>query len=102
MASKLRLIGSLDCPFVQRVWIALEEAKVAYTWQEFSLRTPDLKPLGANKPKWFTDLNPNGSVPILLVDENPLFESNVLVNYVADAFAPQLYPKDLLEKYVNK
>ena len=44
----------------QKVWIALEAARAPYELQEVAL-------YGAGgKPDWFWDLNPDGTVPVLV------------------------------------
>jgi glutathione S-transferase len=44
----------------QKVWIALEVARAPYEMQEVSLYGP------GGKPDWFWDLNPDGTVPVLV------------------------------------
>jgi glutathione S-transferase len=44
----------------QKVWIALEVAKTPYELEEVSLYGP------GGKPDWFWDLNPDGTVPVLV------------------------------------
>jgi glutathione S-transferase len=84
------------CPFVQRVWITLEEKGIPYRYQEIN---------PYKKEPSFLALNPRGLVPTLGVptadDEKngehlqPLIESGVICDYLDEAFpdACPLYPR---------
>ena len=85
----LRLISFDLCPFVQRSTIALNEKGAA-----FDLDYVDLKA----KPDWFLKISPHGKVPVLLVDETPLFESLVILEYLDETLSPRLHPADALER----
>ncbi|KAF2018481.1 glutathione S-transferase [Aaosphaeria arxii CBS 175.79] len=76
------------CPFVQRVWIALEEKRIPYQYVEVN---------PYDKPPSLLSLNPRGLVPTLEYDGKPLYESNVLLQFLEDAFpdhGPRLLPED--------
>ena len=69
----MKLIGSYTSPFVRKVRIVLAEKKIEY---EFVIDSP-----------WQEDskvpsLNPLGKIPVLLIDEKPLFDSHVIVEYI--------------------
>jgi glutathione S-transferase len=49
-----------------------------------------------NKPEWFLDISPHGKVPVLQVDEQPLFESNAIAEYLDEVVTPQLHPEDAI------
>jgi len=49
-----------------------------------------------NKPDWFLKLSPHGKVPVLLVGDTPLFESNAIAEYLDETVAPRLHPEDPL------
>eukprot|EP00527_Entomoneis_sp_CCMP2396_P005511 CAMPEP_0198141394 /NCGR_PEP_ID=MMETSP1443-20131203/4414_1 /TAXON_ID=186043 /ORGANISM="Entomoneis sp., Strain CCMP2396" /LENGTH=283 /DNA_ID=CAMNT_0043804135 /DNA_START=390 /DNA_END=1242 /DNA_ORIENTATION=+ len=56
-----RFVTNKMCPFAQKAWIALETRQVPFEMQEISL-------YGANgKPDWFWKLNPQGTVPVVVV-----------------------------------
>ncbi|KAK7733104.1 hypothetical protein SLS53_008292 [Cytospora paraplurivora] len=83
------------CPFVQRVWITLEEKKIPYRYQEIN---------PYKKEPSFLRLNPRGLVPALGVPtpeggEQPLIESSIICEYLDEAFpdAP-LLPRDPFRK----
>lgn len=46
------------------------------------------------KPDWFLKISPHGKVPVLLVDDEPLFESNAIAEYLDETVAPKLHPAD--------
>ncbi|GAA5896716.1 glutathione S-transferase family protein [Sporobolomyces salmoneus] len=65
------------CPFVQRVWIALEERGIPYQYNEIN---------PYKKEPHFLKINPKGLVPALEHDGKALYESLVLLEYLEDAF----------------
>ncbi|WP_169569806.1 glutathione S-transferase family protein [Sneathiella limimaris] len=87
------LISHSLCPYVQRAAIVLEEKKIP-----FVRRYVDL----SNKPQWFLKLSPLGKVPLLLVDDQVLFESQVIADYLDEVTPESLYPSDPLEKARHK
>ena len=87
---KPHLISFKLCPFVQRAVIVLEEKQ-----SEREVTYIDLKA----KPDWFLRLSPRGKVPVLLVGETPLFESQAICEYLEEALpTPPLMPRDLVER----
>lgn len=85
---KLELISFDICPFVQRSVITLR-----YKNAEFDITYIDLE----NPPPWFTQISPLGKVPALRIDDNEvLFESAVINEYLDDITAASLKPKDPL------
>lgn len=93
--TKLMLISSALCPFVQRAIIALKEKQV-----EFDVVYVDL----ADKPDWFLAISPLGKVPLLKVERDGnepahVFESAVILEYLEET-APgrKLHPEDPLER----
>ncbi|WP_020697216.1 glutathione S-transferase family protein [Reyranella massiliensis] len=83
----LTLVSFDLCPYVQRAAIALAEKGVP-----FERRDVDL----ANKPDWFDAISPLGKVPLLQVDDEVLFESAVIVEYLEETQAPRLHPAEPL------
>ncbi len=59
---------------------------------EFEVTYIDLR----NKPAWFLQVSPHGKVPVLKVDEQPLFESNAIAEYLDEVVEPRLHPEDPL------
>ncbi|WP_028453889.1 glutathione S-transferase family protein [Chitinilyticum litopenaei] len=89
MNTNLTLISHRLCPFVQRAVIALEEKGVAYTRRDIDL---------ANKPDWFLAVSPLGKTPVLLVGDEPLFESAVICEYLEETTEDALHPADPLRR----
>lgn len=89
----LTLISFKLCPFVQRSIIVLREKGV-----EFDIRYIDLR----NKPQWFLDISPTGKVPLLLVDDEVLFESSAINEYLDETCPPKLHPAEPLLRARNR
>ncbi|KAL4976694.1 hypothetical protein BDW66DRAFT_159509 [Aspergillus desertorum] len=80
----LKLYGSCFCPFVQRVWIALELKGLPYQYIEVD---------PYKKPQALLDVNPRGLVPALRHGEWGSYESSVLLEYLEDLnVGPPLLP----------
>jgi glutathione S-transferase len=85
----LTLISHELCPYVQRAAIVLAEKGAPFTRRYVDL---------AAKPDWFLAISPLGKTPVLLVDDEPLFESAVICEYLDETVAPALHPRDALER----
>jgi glutathione S-transferase len=83
------LISHLLCTDVQRAAIVLAEKGVP-----FARRYVDL----AAKPDWFLAVSPLGKTPVLLADDEPLFESAVICEYLDETLAPRLHPQGALAR----
>lgn len=86
---KLTLISQLLCPYVQRAAIVLKEKGIP-----FERRDVDM----GNKPGWFLACSPLAKTPVLLVNDEAIFESAVICEYLEETFAPRLHPADPLER----
>lgn len=86
---KPELISFKLCPFVQRSVITLLEKNI-----DFAIQYIDL----SNKPDWFLAISPLGKVPVLRVGDHALFESNVINEYLDEAYGSPLHPSDALKK----
>jgi glutathione S-transferase len=89
MLQKLKLVSFDLCPYVQRASIALAEKNVAFERINIDL---------ADKPGWFKKISPLGKVPLLMVGDEVLFESAVIVEYLDDTVEPKLHPADPLTR----
>jgi glutathione S-transferase len=90
MAQKLRIVSFDLCPYVERSRIALFEKGLPH-----EVTFIDLK----DKPEWFLKISPMGKVPVLLVDERPIFESMVINELIEELHpAPALMPKNPLDR----
>lgn len=86
---KLELISHHLCPYVQRAVITLLEKNIPHERTYIEL---------ANKPDWFASISPLGKVPLLKVDEEVLFESAVICEYLDEITPGSLHPSDPLHK----
>jgi glutathione S-transferase len=86
---QLTLISHTLCPYEQRAAIVLAEKEVA-----FERRYVDL----AHKPDWFKAVSPLGKTPVLMVDDDAIFESAVICEYLDDTLLPRLHPADALKR----
>ena len=85
MTNELKLISAEVCPFAQRTRLALIEKGLEHELVEVDLR---------NKPAWFEEISPYSKVPVLLHSEHRVWESNVINEYVEEAFPePRLTPQ---------
>ncbi|TVY22249.1 Glutathione S-transferase [Lachnellula hyalina] len=77
---ELKLFGSCFCPFVQRVWVALEAKGLQYQYVEVD---------PYKKPQALLDVNPRGLVPGIRHGDWGCGESTVLMEYLEDLGAGQ-------------
>ncbi len=54
------------------------------------------------KPDWFLKISPHGKVPVLVVDDQPLFESNAIAEYLDEVVPPRLHPDDPIKRARNR
>jgi glutathione S-transferase len=89
MAEPLKLVSHKHCPYVQRAVIALTEKGVPFERIDIDL---------ANKPDWFLKLSPLGKTPVLLVGDQAIFESAVILEYLEETEARPMHPSDALRR----
>jgi glutathione S-transferase len=89
MSNRLTLVSHALCPYVQRAAIVLHEKGVAFERIDIDL---------ANKPDWFLKISPLGKTPVLLVDDEPIFESAVICEYLEETALPRLHPSNALQR----
>ncbi|APA14640.1 hypothetical protein SS1G_06623 [Sclerotinia sclerotiorum 1980 UF-70] len=86
----LKLFASCFCPFVQRVWIALEAKGIQYQYIEVD---------PYKKPQSLLEVNPRGLVPAIRHGDWGCGESTVLMEYLEDLqIGPPLLPQDAQAK----
>ena len=89
----LHLISFKTCPFVQRAVITLKYKNI-----DFDITYIDL----ADPPDWFLEISPLAKVPVLKVDDEVLFESAVINEYLDDITDGALQPKESLARAKNR
>ena len=93
MNIKPKLVSFKLCPFVQKAVIVLRQKNI-----DFDIEYIDL----ADPPDWFLKISPYGKVPLLLMDEDVIFESSVINEFLDEAFPNKLHPADLIERAKNR
>jgi len=89
VSAPLILVSHALCPYVQRAAIVLAEKGVRLERRDIDL---------ANKPDWFLKISPLGKTPVLLVGEEPIFESAVICEYLEEIALPRLHPANALQR----
>ncbi|KAF4632420.1 hypothetical protein G7Y89_g5704 [Cudoniella acicularis] len=79
---ELKLFGSCFCPFVQRVWIAMEVKGLNYQYIEVD---------PYKKPQALLEVNPRGLVPGIRHGDWGCGESTVLMEYINRNIVPAFY-----------
>lgn len=90
---KPKLISFKLCPFVQKAVILLGHKQIDYDIEYIDLAEP---------PDWFRKISPYGKVPVLIVNNDVIFESSVILEYLDEACPPPLHPDDLIEKALHR
>ena len=88
----LKILGRNNSSNVQKVLWALGELELEYTRDDVG------GPFGGNQEADYLVMNPNGLVPTLVDGDTILWESNVIVRYLARKYAPNsLLPDSLTD-----
>ena len=85
----LKLYDYPDCPFSQKVRVVLAEKDLEYETVFVDLRR------GEQKTPDFLRLNPYGKVPVLVDDDEVIYDSTVINEYLEDEYPlPHLMPEE--------
>ena len=88
----LKILGRNNSSNVQKVLWALGELELEYSREDVG------GPFGGNRETDYLVMNPNGLVPTLVDGDTILWESNVIVRYLARKYAPNsLLPDSLTD-----
>jgi glutathione S-transferase len=90
---KLELISFKLCPFAQRAIISLNI-------QNHDFETTYINPM--DPPDWFKEISPNGQVPLLKVDDQVVFESLVITEFIEEISQTSFHPKDAIQRANNR
>lgn len=90
---KLELISFKLCPFTQQTVIALKLQKLDFKMTYINPMDP---------PAWFKGMSPTEQVPILKVDNQVIFESSVINEFINEISRISLHPNDPLKKAQNR
>jgi glutathione S-transferase len=81
----LKLLGRKTSGNVQKVLFLLEEAGIAYEREDYG------RQFGNTATEAYRALNPNAKVPTLVDGDVVVWESNTILRYLADTYAPGLH-----------
>ena len=90
---KLELISFKLCPFAQSAIILLNTQKIDF---EITYINP------MDPPDWFKAISPTGQVPLLKVDDQIVFESSVITEFINDISNTSIHPEDVITKANNR
>ena len=83
---RVKLYNTQRCPYARRTRMVLYEKGV-----DFEIHEVDL----ANKSEEFLAASPTGKVPVIVVDGDSIYESNVVNQYIDEVTdEPKLIPRD--------
>lgn len=85
----LQLVSHHLCPYVQRAVITLLEKEIPHQRIYIDL---------SDKPDWFQWISPLGKVPLLRIEDEVLFESAVICEYLDEITPNSLHPSNPLQK----
>jgi glutathione S-transferase len=90
MPGSLKLFG-FDCPFVERTRLLLDFKGIEYEY----INMKDFNP----KPQWFLDMNPQGKVPVLVHQDQAIYESAIINEYLEEIFpSPAALPESAAQR----
>ena len=82
----IKLYSAKGCPFARRTRVVLHEKDIDFETREVDFR---------NKSNEFLEASPNGKVPVVVVDGDSLYESNIVNQYLDEVYEePRLMPED--------
>ena len=82
----IKLYSAKGCPFARRTRVVLHEKGIDFEAREVNFR---------NKSDEFLEASPNGNVPVVVVDGDSLYESNIVNQYLDEVHEePRLMPGD--------
>lgn len=87
----MKVLGDIASGNCYKVKLALAQLDIPHQWEHVNILE------GATKSESFLRLNPNGKIPVLILDNDEvLSESNAIINYLAEGSS--LLPSDRLTR----
>src|ERR687893_1206843 len=81
----IKLYSAQGCPFARRTRVVLHEKGIDFEASEVDFR---------NKSDEFLEASPTGKVPVVVVDGDSLYESNIVNQFLDEVFEkPKLLPE---------
>ncbi|MGJ5630155.1 glutathione S-transferase family protein [Nostoc sp. CALU 1950] len=88
--AEIKVYSAVVCPYAHRSRLVLQEKGVEFDLIEINLQ---------NKPEGFTDISPYGKVPAIAHNNNRVWESAVINEYLNEVFPnPPLLPSSPIAK----
>ncbi|MCC5632122.1 glutathione S-transferase family protein [Nostoc sphaeroides] len=88
--AEIKIYSAVVCPYAQRSRLVLQEKGIDFDLIEINLQ---------NKPEGFTDISPYGKVPAIAHNNNRVWESAVINEYLNEVFPnPPLLPSSPIAK----
>ena len=84
----LRILGRRNSSNVQKVLWCCAELGLEFAREDYG------REFGGNDSPEFLQMNPNGTVPVVVDDGLVLWESNTIVRYLANKHGSAIYPAD--------
>jgi glutathione S-transferase len=88
-----KLISFKLCPFVKKAEILFRFKGVEFEVEHIELAEP---------PSWFMQMSPLKKVPLLVIDNQIIFESSVICEYLDEVYPKKLHPDDALLRAQNR
>ena len=87
----MKVLGDIASGNCYKVKLALAQLDIPHQWEHVNILE------GETKSESFLRLNPNGKIPVLILDNDQvLSESNAIINYLAEGSS--LLPSDRLDR----
>ncbi len=81
------------CPFAQMAIIVCNKNNIKADIKYINIMSP---------PDWFVKISPTGTVPLLQVDDNIIFESSVIIEFLNEISSYDMHPQDRVLKALNR
>ena len=86
----IKIYSSARCPYAQRTRMLMIEKEIPFELTEVDLR---------NKPDWFLKVSPYGKVPVIVDDEQTIFESAIINEYLDEKYKNiSMMPEEPVER----
>ena len=86
----IKIYSSARCPYAQRTRMLMIEKELPFELTEVDL---------SNKPDWFLKVSPYGKVPVIVDDEQTIYESAIINEYLDEKYKNvPMMPKEPVER----
>ena len=86
----IKIYSSARCPYAQRTRMLMIEKEIPFELTEVDLR---------NKPDWFLAVSPYGKVPVIVDDDQTIYESAIINEYLDEKYISiPMMPEEPVER----